>query len=134
MKYDGLIYELEMCNRSMMARANREARYIDRELFYPVSVACKKAAEALAALQARADTAEACLKESENLRRIMRGDISDAQARIAALEEALPNREAVDALANYQQADEDGVMVLASRQAIDECLPLLRAALAKGEK
>lgn len=35
--------------------------------------------------------------------------------------------EAVEALANYQQADMDGVMVLVSRQAIEECLPALRA-------
>lgn len=34
---------------------------------------------------------------------------------------------AVEALAAYQQADPDGVMVLVSRQAIDECLPALRA-------
>jgi len=37
---------------------------------------------------------------------------------------------AVEALANYQQADMDGTMVLVSRQAIEECLPALRAALA----
>jgi len=37
------------------------------------------------------------------------------------------NRQAVDALASYQQADEDGIMVLVSRQAIEECLPALRA-------
>jgi hypothetical protein len=35
--------------------------------------------------------------------------------------------QAVDALASYQQADMDGVMVLVSRQAIEECLPALRA-------
>ncbi len=34
---------------------------------------------------------------------------------------------AVEALAAYQQADPDGVMVLVSRQAIDECMPALRA-------
>lgn len=37
--------------------------------------------------------------------------------------------EAVEALASYQQVDEDGIMVLVSRQAIEECLPALRAAL-----
>lgn len=35
--------------------------------------------------------------------------------------------EAVDALASYEQADMDGIMVLVSRQAIEECLPALRA-------
>ena len=35
--------------------------------------------------------------------------------------------QAVEALASYQQADMDGVMVLVSRQAIEECLPALRA-------
>ena len=39
---------------------------------------------------------------------------------------------AVDALAAYQQADMDGIMVLVSRQAIEECLPALRALAAKG--
>lgn len=34
---------------------------------------------------------------------------------------------AIEALAHYSQADEDGVMVLASRQAIDEVLAYLRA-------
>jgi hypothetical protein len=34
---------------------------------------------------------------------------------------------AVDALSSYQQADMDGIMVLVSRQAIEECLPALRA-------
>lgn len=40
------------------------------------------------------------------------------------------DEKALEALANYQQADADGVMVLVSRQAIDECLPILRAYLA----
>lgn len=35
--------------------------------------------------------------------------------------------EAVDALAAYTQGDMDGIMVLVSRQAIEECLPALRA-------
>ena len=39
----------------------------------------------------------------------------------------VPRPEAVDALAAYQQADMDGTMVLVSRQAIEECLPSLRA-------
>lgn len=39
------------------------------------------------------------------------------------------NEGAVAALASYQQGDADGVMVLVSRQAIDECLPHLRAML-----
>jgi len=39
----------------------------------------------------------------------------------------VPRPEAVDALAAYQQADMDGIMVLVSRQAIEECLPSLRA-------
>jgi hypothetical protein len=47
-------------------------------------------------------------------------------------------QEAVDALAAYQQADMDGCMVLVSRQAIEECLPHLRAMIASaalaGEK
>lgn len=34
---------------------------------------------------------------------------------------------AIEALAAYQQADMDGIMVLVSRQAIEECLPVLRA-------
>lgn len=34
---------------------------------------------------------------------------------------------AVEALASYQQGDMDGTMVLVSRQALDECLPALRA-------
>lgn len=34
---------------------------------------------------------------------------------------------AVDALASYQQADEEGVMVLVSRQAADQCVAALRA-------
>lgn len=33
---------------------------------------------------------------------------------------------AVEALASYQQADMDGVMVLVSRQAVEECLRALR--------
>lgn len=33
--------------------------------------------------------------------------------------------QAVEALAAYQQADEEGIMVLVSRQAIEECLPTL---------
>jgi hypothetical protein len=44
---------------------------------------------------------------------------------------ARPSAEAVAALASYQQADQDGVMVLVSRQAIDECLPFLRAPLSE---
>lgn len=39
---------------------------------------------------------------------------------------------AVEALADYQQADQDGAMVLVSRQAIEECLPALRALTGKG--
>ncbi|WP_273771743.1 hypothetical protein [Brucella intermedia] len=39
----------------------------------------------------------------------------------------LVSEEAVIALSNYMQADEDGIMVLVSRQAIEECLPTLRA-------
>jgi hypothetical protein len=35
--------------------------------------------------------------------------------------------DAVHALASYQQADQEGIMVLVSRQAIEECLPALRA-------
>ncbi len=51
--------------------------------------------------------------------------MSDETDTRAALQAA-----AVEALASYQQADTDGVMVLVSRQAIEECLPTLRAALA----
>ena len=40
------------------------------------------------------------------------------------------NPAAVDALANYQQADMDGIIVKVSRQAIEECLPALRAMIA----
>lgn len=40
---------------------------------------------------------------------------------------------AVDALAAYQQADQDGIMVLVSRQAIEECLPALRSLAQEGE-
>ena len=36
-------------------------------------------------------------------------------------------QDAVEALARYRQADMDGVMVLVSRQAVEECLPALRA-------
>jgi hypothetical protein len=61
-------------------------------------------------------------------------ELAAAKARIAELTEALPSEGAVAALANYRQADADGVMVLVSRQAIEECLPLLRAALAKGSE
>lgn len=45
----------------------------------------------------------------------------------AARELTLVSEEAVIALSSYMQADEDGVMVLVSRQAIEECLPTLRA-------
>ena len=40
---------------------------------------------------------------------------------------------AIEALSAYQQADMDGIMVLVSRQAIEECLPVLRALAQKGE-
>jgi len=61
---------------------------------------------------------------------------ADYEARIlsalepsAARAQALVSEEAVIALSNYMQADADGTMVLVSRQAIEECLPTLRAAL-----
>lgn len=44
-----------------------------------------------------------------------------------ATEQPSVKEAAVDALASYQQADEDGIMVLVSRQAIEECLPALRS-------
>ena len=39
---------------------------------------------------------------------------------------------AVEALASYQQGDMDGTMVLVSRQALEECLPALRALAGEG--
>ena len=52
-----------------------------------------------------------------------------ARAAIAAMQPivAKVRYQAVDALASYQQADMDGIMVMVSRQAIEECLPALRA-------
>jgi hypothetical protein len=54
---------------------------------------------------------------------------AEARAAIAAMPapEVSVKQAAVDALAAYQQADIDGIMVLVSRQAIEECLPALRA-------
>lgn len=49
-----------------------------------------------------------------------RPDISPAHA-------AKVRPEAIEALANYSQGDMDGIMVLVSRQAIEECLTALRA-------
>ena len=70
------------------------------------------------------------------------GNGSDWLARALAKPDAQPiythptpmtvEASAVDALAAYQQADMDGTMVLVSRQAIEECLPALRAL--SGEK
>ena len=72
--------------------------------------------------------------------------LGDMARAIAALPPAVPpttpdpvseaakvRPEAVEALAAYQQADMDGIMVLASRQAIEECLPALRALTKDGE-
>lgn len=50
-----------------------------------------------------------------------------------ATEQPSVKEAAVDALASYQQADADGIMVLVSRQAIEECLPALRS-LAQGDE
>ena len=41
---------------------------------------------------------------------------------------------AVEALASYQQADMDGIMVLVSRKAIEECLHILRALIAEAKE
>lgn len=45
-----------------------------------------------------------------------------------------PDTDAVEALLNYEQADMDGVIVKASRQAIHEVVDRLRQAEAKVEK
>ncbi len=39
-----------------------------------------------------------------------------------------------EALSSYQQADMDGIMVLVSRQSIEECLPALRALIAEANQ
>jgi len=57
-----------------------------------------------------------------------RGEAIATAPRAVSVQEAakvLPS--AVKALASYSQGDMDGVMVLVSRQAIEECLPALRA-------
>ena len=48
------------------------------------------------------------------------------QADNNSIEKSIPSCAAVEALSGYQQADEEGIMVLVSRQAIEECLPILR--------
>ncbi|RYH04095.1 hypothetical protein EU805_01615 [Salipiger sp. IMCC34102] len=53
--------------------------------------------------------------------------LSALPARVSVAEAARPSQGAVVALSSYQQADADGIMVLVSRQAIEECLPALRA-------
>lgn len=62
-------------------------------------------------------------------------DCEEAVAALSPTPLADPVREAMDnmmpgaieALSAYEQADMDGIMVLVSRQAIEECLPALRA-------
>ena len=57
-----------------------------------------------------------------------------ASREVTVQEAARVNPDAVHALSNYQQADMDGIMVLVSRQAIEECLPVLRILAALGVK
>jgi len=56
-----------------------------------------------------------------------------ADAILELLKGAVPP-DAVEALSNYQQADMDGIIVTVSRQAIEECLPVLRILAALGVK
>lgn len=65
-------------------------------------------------------------KLSEMQRHIVTGD---PQPEIDALTNDMIDAidaEAIRALGNYTQADEDGVMVMVSRQAVDACLDLLK--------
>ncbi len=57
------------------------------------------------------------------------GDAADA---ILELLKGAVKPDAVEALANYQQADMEGTVVTVSRQAIEECLPVLRILAALG--
>lgn len=65
------------------------------------------------------------------------GDIrgqEDAADAILELLKGAVTTDAVEALSNYQQADMDGIIVTVSRQAIEECLPVLRILAALGVK
>jgi hypothetical protein len=75
------------------------------------------AGERLDAAKMLADMAPLCYQQSTK----------NYQQPILMAEPAQVTAQAVEALASYQQADMDGVMVLVSRQAIEECLPALRA-------
>lgn len=55
------------------------------------------------------------------------------RAEVSVVEAHRPPKAAVEALASYQQADADGCMVLVSRQAVEECLPALRALTEAGQ-